>query len=63
VEYYIHEIANLKEFTPITHDKGDGVGGGLLQIYQSYSVKPYNIHHNFKTNGNIYLPLAQLTSG
>ena len=47
----------------LTHDKGDSVGLALLQIYQAYEEKPYQINHHFITNGNIYLPLAQLTRG
>ena len=62
-DFYIREVAGLKEFSLLTHDKGDSVGLALLQIYQAYSVKPYIIRHHFITNGNIYLPLAQLTSG
>lgn len=64
VDYYIREIVALDEFTLLTHDKGDSVGLALLQIYQTYNnEKPYTINHHFITNGNIYLPLAQLTSG
>lgn len=62
VDYYIREIVALDEFTLLTHDKGDSVGLALLQIYQAYDEKPYQINHHFITNGNIYLPLAQLTS-
>jgi pimeloyl-ACP methyl ester carboxylesterase len=63
VDEYIREIAGLDEFTLLTHDKGDSVGLALLQIYQTYDEKPYRINHHFITNGNIYLPLAQLTTG
>jgi len=63
VDFYIREVVRLKEFSLLTHDKGDSVGLALLQIYQAYSAKPYIIRHHFITNGNIYLPLAQLTSG
>jgi pimeloyl-ACP methyl ester carboxylesterase len=63
VDFYIREVAGLKEFSLLTHDKGDSVGLALLQIYQAYAAKPYIIRHHFITNGNIYLPLAQLTRG
>jgi len=63
VDEYIRKVADLDEFTLFTHDKGDSVGLALLQIYQAYNVKPYTINHHFITNGNIYLPLAQLTVG
>jgi pimeloyl-ACP methyl ester carboxylesterase len=62
VDEYVRNIAGLEEFTLVTHDKGDSVGLALLQIYQAYEDKPYTINHHFITNGNIYLPLAQLTS-
>jgi hypothetical protein len=62
VDEFIREIASLDEFTLLTHDKGDSVGLALLQIYQAYDEKPYQINHHFITNGNIYLPLAQLTT-
>lgn len=62
VDAYIREIAGLDEFILITHDKGDSVGLALLQIYQAYETRPYTIQHHFITNGNIYLPLAQLTN-
>lgn len=62
VDYYIREIAGLDDFILLTHDKGDSVGLALLQIYQAYDEKPYTIRHHFITNGNIYLPLAQLTT-
>jgi pimeloyl-ACP methyl ester carboxylesterase len=62
VDTFIREVAGLKEFTLVTHDKGDSVGLALLQIYQSYTVKPYTINHHFITNGNVYLPLAQLSA-
>ena len=61
VDHYIREVAELEDFILLTHDKGDSVGLALLQIYQSYEEKPYQINHHFITNGNIYLPLAQLT--
>lgn len=63
VDEYIRTIAGLDEFVLLTHDKGDSVGLALLQIYQAYEEKPYQINHHFITNGNIYLPLAQLTYG
>jgi pimeloyl-ACP methyl ester carboxylesterase len=61
VDEYIREVARLDEFTLLTHDKGDSVGLALLQIYQANDDRSYTIHHHFITNGNIYLPLAQLT--
>jgi len=63
VDYFIREVAGLKDFTLITHDKGDSVGLALLQIYQKYESRPYTINHHFITNGNVYLPLARLSTG
>ena len=63
VDYYIREVAELDDFILLSHDKGDSVGLALLQIFQAYEEKPYQIKHHFITNGNIYLPLADLTRG
>jgi pimeloyl-ACP methyl ester carboxylesterase len=63
VDYYIRKIVKLDNIVLLTHDKGDSVGLALLKIYQAYDEKPYTIKHHFITNGNIYLPLAQLTGG
>lgn len=63
VDYFVREIARLQHFILLTHDKGDSVGLALLQIYQSYAVRPYCIDHHIVTNGNIYLPLAKLRIG
>lgn len=62
VDYYIRNVLALDDFALLTHDKGDSVGFALLQIYQAYETPPYTINHHFITNGNIYLPLAQLTN-
>ncbi|MBN2556505.1 MAG: alpha/beta hydrolase [Anaerolineales bacterium] len=63
VDDYIRNVAVLDDFTLLTHDKGDSVGLALLAIYQAYDEQPYTINHHFIANGNIYLPLAQLTAG
>jgi len=60
VDYYITDILKLKEFTLLTHDKGDSVGLSLLSLYKNQDF--YTINHHIITNGNIYLPLANLTS-
>lgn len=59
VDYYITDILKLKEFTLLTHDKGDSVGLSLLSLYENQDF--YTINHHIITNGNIYLPLANLT--
>ncbi|MFW5709560.1 MAG: alpha/beta fold hydrolase [Chloroflexota bacterium] len=63
VDHYIREVVGMDDFTLVTHDKGDSVGLALLQIYHDYDERPYTIAHHVITNGNIYLPLAQLTTG
>ena len=63
VDWYIRDVARLHELTLVTHDKGDSVGLVLLQIYQRYgSARPYTITHHVITNGNVWLPLARLSS-
>lgn len=59
VDYYITDILKLKEFTLLTHDKGNSVGLSLLSLYKDQDF--YTINHHIITNGNIYLPLANLT--
>lgn len=61
VDHVIREVFQLDKFALFTHDKGDSVGLALLELYQKYGERPYQITHHFITNGNIYLPLAQLT--
>jgi len=59
VDYYISEILRIKKLTLFTHDKGDSVGLALLDLYKTQNR--YVISHLIITNGNIYLPLANLT--
>ncbi|MFB5193248.1 alpha/beta hydrolase [Alicyclobacillus fastidiosus] len=61
VDHVIREVFKLDKFALFTHDKGDSVGLALLELYQKYDERPYQITRHFITNGNIYLPLAQLT--
>jgi len=63
VDYYLREVADLKDFTLLTHDRGDSVGLALLQMYQGNGIRPYRINHLIITNGNVYLPLAKLSMG
>ena len=53
VDTFVRQVAGLKAFTLVTHDKGDSVGLALLQIYQAYPVKPYTITQHILTNGNL----------
>jgi pimeloyl-ACP methyl ester carboxylesterase len=58
VDYYIRDILKLNSLVLYTHDKGDSVGLALLKLYTQQDE--YKITHHFITNGNIYLPLADL---
>lgn len=60
VDYYIRDILKLNSLALYTHDKGDSVGLALLKLYTQQDE--YKITHHFITNGNIYLPLADLTN-
>jgi len=59
VNYYINEVLNVRKLTVVTHDKGNSVGLALLDLYKNQNR--YTIGHLILTNGNIYLPLANLT--
>ena len=58
VDFYIRDILKLNSLALYTHDKGDSVGLALLKLYTQQDE--YKITHHFITNGNIYLPLANL---
>lgn len=60
VEHYVTEGLGLDSFAMLTHDKGNSVGLAFLDLYQAQNS--YVITHHFITNGNIYLPLADLTN-
>lgn len=58
---FVTEVVPLKEFVLLSHDRGDSVALSLLQLYQASPHPPFRITHQFLTNGNLYLPLANLT--
>jgi len=60
VDYYINEVLRVRTLTLLTHDKGNSVGLALLGLYKNQDG--YVIGHHIITNGNIYLPLANLTA-
>lgn len=60
INHYISNILKLEELTLVTHDKGDSVGLSLLSLYKEQDI--YTINQHIITNGNIYLPLANLTN-
>ena len=59
VNYYINEVLKVRKLSLVTHDKGNSVGLALLDLYKNQDR--YAIGHLIITNGNIYLPLANLT--
>jgi len=59
VEHYVTEVRGLESFAMLTHDKGNSVGLAFLDLYQAQA--DYENTHHFITNGNVYLPLADLT--
>jgi len=62
VDHYVRDVARLERFTLVTHDKGDSVGLALLGLYQEATPRPYTITHHVILNGNVWLPLASLSS-
>jgi pimeloyl-ACP methyl ester carboxylesterase len=58
---FVTKIEPLKEFALVSHDRGDSVAFAFLQLVQAATNAPFRITHQFLTNGNVYLPLANLT--
>lgn len=59
--HFVTQVAAMKEFVMLSHDRGDSVALNLLQLMQADPAPPFRISHHFITNGNLYLPLANLT--
>jgi pimeloyl-ACP methyl ester carboxylesterase len=59
--HFVTETVPLKEFVLFSHDRGDSVALNFLQLYQAATNPPFRITYQFLTNGNLYLPLANLT--
>jgi pimeloyl-ACP methyl ester carboxylesterase len=57
--YFILNIAKLKEFALLSHDRGDSVALAFLELIEK-SDSGVRITHQFITNGNLYMPLANL---
>ena len=55
------KVAQLRSFSLLSHDRGDIVALSFLELYQADAAPPFRITHQFLTNGNLYLPLANLT--
>jgi pimeloyl-ACP methyl ester carboxylesterase len=58
---FVTTVVPLKEFILFSHDRGDSVALNFLQLYQAAQNPPFRITHQFLTNANMYLPLANLT--
>jgi pimeloyl-ACP methyl ester carboxylesterase len=58
---FVTRIVPIKEFVLLSHDRGDSVALNFLQLYQAARSAPFRITHQFLTNANMYLPLANLT--
>lgn len=58
---FVTEVVPMKEFVLLSHDRGDSVALAFLEKLQATPNAPFRITHQFITNGNLYLPLANLT--
>jgi pimeloyl-ACP methyl ester carboxylesterase len=58
---FVTTVVPLKEFSLFSHDRADSVALNFLQLYQAVPNPPFRITHQFLTNANMYLPLANLT--
>src|SRR5260370_249041 len=61
VDFFVQQIVSLQRFALLTHDRGDSVGLALLAGFPAYRQQTSPLTHHLLTNGNIYLPLANLT--
>ena len=61
VWHFVTRVVPLEQFVLLSHDRGDSVALNFLQLVQAASAPPFRVTHQFLTNGNMYLPLANLT--
>ncbi len=59
--HFVTSIAPMQDFTLLSHDRGDSVSLAFLSLYQQALKPPFQITRQFILNGNVYLPLANLT--
>jgi len=59
--HFVTKIVPLQQFALLSHDRGDSVALALLELYQAAANPPFQITHQYILNGNVYLPLANLT--
>ncbi|MBV8031357.1 MAG: alpha/beta fold hydrolase [Betaproteobacteria bacterium] len=61
VWYFVTSVVPLQDFVLFSHDRADSVSLDFLQLLQAAPKAPFRIRHQFLTNANLYLPLANLT--
>jgi pimeloyl-ACP methyl ester carboxylesterase len=63
--HFVTKVVPMREFSLLSHDRGDTVSLAFLSLYQEAPdtsiAKPFRITHQYILNGNVYLPLANLT--
>ena len=59
--HFVTKVVPMPEFSLLSHDRGDSVSLAFLSLYQEAAEKPFRITHQYILNGNVYLPLANLT--
>jgi pimeloyl-ACP methyl ester carboxylesterase len=57
LEYYVAEVLGLESMIMLAHDRGSRVA----MIHTTSGESRVNLEHLFITNGNIFLPLSNLT--
>jgi pimeloyl-ACP methyl ester carboxylesterase len=59
--HFVTRVVPMAEFSLLSHDRGDSVSLAFLALYQTAAAAPFRITHQYILNGNMYLPLANLT--
>lgn len=59
--HFVTRVVPMREFSLLSHDRGDSVSLAFLSLYQAVADPPFRITHQYILNGNVYLPLANLT--
>ena len=58
---FVTSVVPMREFSLLSHDRGDSVSLAFLSLYQEAAHPAFRIAHQYILNGNVYLPLANLT--
>jgi len=59
--HFVTKVVPMREFSLLSHDRGDSVSLAFLSLYQETAQPAFRIAHQYILNGNVYLPLANLT--